>query len=120
MRTMGGAYWEPIFCARFTLYNLRPRGIDTFQGGQSREKTGGGGIDWGSVDAEQGDIACPDNCAKREHSSRYQRSGFEPASERSSLEEKTVNCGEFENDGRRSGKVLASLRPVRDGVNCHQ
>jgi len=57
------------------------------------------------MDAERGDSACPDNSANREHRSRYPRSGFEPASARSSLEEKTVNCGEPKTDGHGGDKV---------------
>ncbi len=46
----------------------------------------------------------PDNSATREQSPCYQQSGFGPASERSSLEEKTVSCGELEANGRGSTK----------------
>ena len=67
-------------------------------GGQTSEQIGSSGIDGGAVDAQWTDSACSDNVTAGRYS-RYQRSGLEPASERSSLEEKTANSGEFKANG---------------------
>jgi hypothetical protein len=55
---------------------------------------------------------CPGDTATRDHSACYQRSRYRPASERSSLKEKAIDCGELKDDRRRSDKVLANLRSV--------
>ena len=113
----------PGACARpraFAKPNVFvPRHLMNFQGGHG-EKIDVSGIDGGGVDSGRAGREGPENSSITEHGSRYQRSGFEPASAKSSLTEKTVNCGELKAHGRGSDKVLADLRPVRDGVDCDQ
>jgi hypothetical protein len=74
---------------------------------QRSDQIGGIGIDGGIVRDEWSDRACSDNVFTTGHFSRNERSGLEPASKRSPLEKKTVNCCELETDRYGSGKILA-------------
>src|SRR5215469_570380 len=89
------------------------------QGGH-REKIDVSGVDGGGGDTGRAGREGPENSVTTEHGPRYQRSGFEPASAKSSLTEKTVNCNELKAHGHGSDKVLANLRPVHDRVDCDQ
>src|SRR6516162_1434991 len=73
-----------------------------------------------SLDAVRGEGERPENSPTRRQPPCYQQSGFGPPSERSTLEEKTVNCSKLETNGRKSHKVLASLRRVPEGADCDQ
>src|SRR6266403_3584092 len=86
---------------------------------ESRETTTSS-IDCGIVAAKWDCGASPETCAKRKHYARYQQSGHGSAAERSSLEEKAVNCGELSTHGHGSGKVLAGLRSIHRGVDYDQ
>src|ERR1700751_6039971 len=105
--------------SRMDVYEQFPRSACSNLGGHG-EKIDDSSPDGGSLDVVGDADECPDDSSAREHSTRDQQSGFGSASERSSLQEKTVNCTELEADGRGGDKVLASLRPVRLGVDCNQ
>src|SRR5262245_59360700 len=69
------------------------------------EKTADG-VDCGIVAINWDRGERPSRCTTGKHHARNQQSGFGSTSERSSIEEKAVNCGELETHGYRSCKIL--------------
>src|SRR5690242_625938 len=87
---------------------------------ESREKNDGSVIDRRIVDVDYDDCTRADHSTKRGHEPRHQRSADEALSPRSSLQEKTANCGELETDRYGSRKILAGVRPIHRGIDFHQ